>query len=124
MAIRYFFCESFPFAIGYGLIIFGATIGPAWLRRPLSWPGLCFVGVIGYSIYLLHMPLLCMFLRIPWIANHSLHSRLLALCVAAGAVTIAASTIFFVLVERPAMNAAKRFGRPRESWERPPASPL
>ena len=106
--IRYYFCEGIPFAIGYGLILFGASVGPGWLRRPLSLPSLCFIGVIGYSVYLLHMPLLYLFQRMRFVTERAPYVHLAILWAAAGLVTLAVSTLFFVLVERPAMNAAKR----------------
>lgn len=58
-ALLYYFGESIPFATGYGLLILGAALAPQKLRDGLTRiPLLCLFGVLGYSIYLIHMPLL------------------------------------------------------------------
>jgi peptidoglycan/LPS O-acetylase OafA/YrhL len=74
---RYFnswpFLDAFPpaqyndiietcFAVGFGLCIIGILLGPFWLRRPFEWPPLRWIGLISYSLYMLHLPLLIFFM--------------------------------------------------------------
>jgi len=58
-ALLYFFMESMPFAFSYGLIVLGVALAPKMLQTLLSRvPFLSLFGVLGYSVYLIHMPLL------------------------------------------------------------------
>ena len=54
----YYFFNQLPFAVAYGLLIGGVSLGIAPLRRIFSISPLAFFGVLGYSIYLIHMQFL------------------------------------------------------------------
>ena len=53
---------SHTWFLGYGLawsaLLLGILHGPAWLRRPFSWAPMRLVGVVSFSAYLWHMPVL------------------------------------------------------------------
>ncbi len=125
-AREYYFLEEIPFAISYGLILFGASLAPDWVRRVLSIPSLCFFGVVGYSVYLWHMPILYQFHSLPWMKEMAEPShRFWAMLAAGTLVTVLISTGFFIAVERPVTALAKRLGRspaPRTA-EAPVSSP-
>ena len=107
-AREYYFLEGLPFAFGYGLLMLGASLGPVWPRRFFGASWLGFIGVIGYSVYLLHMPILYHLNTLPWLqALVQPHEHFAALAGYAGLATILLSTGFFIAVERPAMLAAK-----------------
>jgi peptidoglycan/LPS O-acetylase OafA/YrhL len=40
--------------LGYGALVLGVLIGPAWSRAIFSWRSLRFIGLISYSLYLWH----------------------------------------------------------------------
>ncbi|HEX8704167.1 MAG TPA: acyltransferase [Myxococcaceae bacterium] len=122
---EYYFLEEIPFAISYGLILFGASLAPEWVRRVLSLPALCFFGVVGYSVYLWHMPILYQLNSLPWMAALTDPSRHFWALLAAGTlVTVLVSTGFFIAVERPVTALAKRLGRsPAPRASEAPASP-
>ncbi|MBO0796376.1 MAG: acyltransferase [Ktedonobacteraceae bacterium] len=48
---------------GYGCCLLALLFGPDWLKRPFEWPILCQIGLISYSIYIWHLPLLRVFLE-------------------------------------------------------------
>jgi peptidoglycan/LPS O-acetylase OafA/YrhL len=47
---------------GFGLCIIAILLGPYWLRRPFEWSPLRWIGLISYSLYMLHLPLLIFFM--------------------------------------------------------------
>ncbi len=84
-----------------GLTVFAFShdrtpIDAAFMARPLQW-----FGDWSFSIYLLHVPLIYLFVRLGW-----MEGGLAAwLCVA---LAVAGCAVFSVLVERPACAATKR----------------
>jgi peptidoglycan/LPS O-acetylase OafA/YrhL len=47
---------------GFGLCIIAILLGPSWLRHPFEWSPLRWIGLISYSLYMLHLPLLIYFM--------------------------------------------------------------
>jgi peptidoglycan/LPS O-acetylase OafA/YrhL len=48
-------------AICYGLCMFALLHGPAWLKRPFEWTPLRWVGLISFSLYMWHYPIITHF---------------------------------------------------------------
>lgn len=109
-ALTYYYFESLPFAISYGLIILGCALAPQRLRDSLSAvPFLCLFGVLGYSIYLIHMPLLYTMNNHWWIAADMRPAWHFAkLFSVGGAVIVLLSLGMFYAIERPSMVWASR----------------
>ena len=61
----YYFLNQLAFAVAYGLLIGGVSLGIAPLRRIFSISPLAVFGVLGYSVYLIHMQLLYHFNTFP-----------------------------------------------------------
>ncbi|HVB25222.1 MAG TPA: acyltransferase [Ktedonobacteraceae bacterium] len=47
---------------GFGLCIIAILLGPRWLRRPFEWSPLRWIGLTSYSLYMVHLPLLILFM--------------------------------------------------------------
>lgn len=104
-ATYYVFFATSSFAVAYGLIILGASLGPQKLRDMLSAvPGLSLLGVLGYSVYLIHMPIYYTLDRHAVIANLTNSSdHFLGLLVLGSSLVMLLSYALFVAIERPAM---------------------
>ncbi|HLZ64124.1 MAG TPA: acyltransferase [Ktedonosporobacter sp.] len=50
------------YAIGYGLGMFALLHGPAWLKRPFEWTPLRWIGLVSFSLYMWHLPIVMRFL--------------------------------------------------------------
>lgn len=101
----FYYLESMPFAVAYGLIILGLSLGSSMLKRSFaSIPGLTLFGVLGYSIYLIHMPLLYTMNNHYWIAAEVRPWWHLAKFLTVGTgVILLISLILFLTVEKPSM---------------------
>lgn len=90
---------SHTWFLGYGLawsaLLLGILHGPAWLRRPFSWAPMRLVGVVSFSAYLWHMPVLDAVRA----AGLERWPGLAPAAVLAG--TVAVSVVSFLVFERP-----------------------
>ncbi|PZQ32900.1 MAG: hypothetical protein DI562_02710 [Stenotrophomonas acidaminiphila] len=109
-AQAYYYLESIPFAFGYGLILLGASLASAKLKERLSaLPLLCMAGVLGYSIYLIHMPLLYTIREHAWLAaDPRPYWKFLKMLFFGGGVVFLCSLGLFYAIERPSMLLANR----------------
>ncbi|HEY7417868.1 MAG TPA: acyltransferase, partial [Ktedonobacteraceae bacterium] len=60
-ALAYELCLS----IAFGLCMLALLFGSTWLRRPMEWTPLRWIGGISYSLYMWHLPFLLLFIQ--WI---------------------------------------------------------
>jgi peptidoglycan/LPS O-acetylase OafA/YrhL len=121
--LAYYYLESIPFGIGYGGMLLGLALATGWLQAIFSFRPLAYIGVIGYSVYLLHMPLLYVFNNYAWLANEGNPSRhFLFMLLAAVPTIILVSTLFFRAVERPAMEWSRKAHLPRRAATPPPVA--
>lgn len=103
---------TFGVAIVAGLMIL-IIVAPLAMHRKsrlataLDFKPIRFVGEISLSAYLWHFPVLLMLGRLGWMAGDTLPGMMMN-CVLALAVTILLGSITYYLVEKPAMNYAKR----------------
>ena len=97
----YFFGESLIYALGFALILFAVTLGPESAKGTLFGRFFVFYGRIGYSVYLLHMPLIYAFTTTDFfqiLANLPL--REISLTVSTLAFITSMSVIFYLGVEK------------------------
>jgi peptidoglycan/LPS O-acetylase OafA/YrhL len=87
-------------AAGVGLMIMGFLAGPALLRRPLEFLPFRLYGVIGYSVFLWHLPLLTIIGTWPIFATEGT-ARFWQLIAVGLPVTLVWGTVMYLLVERP-----------------------
>jgi len=89
----------------------GLTFGIGLALRHVAWPRiLTWLGLISYSVYLLHPALIDVYRRQSWTAHHPFGVQVLvdALFVA---VLIAVCSVTYLLVERPMQEAGRRLAR-------------
>lgn len=109
------------------LLLAGLTFGAGLAFRHVRWPrALTWLGLISYSLYLLHPLVIEVYHHFRWTRLH--HSFPLQVLLAAGvlAIMIAVSSLTYLLVERPMQNVGRRVGRwldARFGPDRVPAKP-
>ncbi len=58
------------YALGFGLCLFALLTGPSWLKRPFEWTPLRWIGLISFSLYMWHDPLIECFTAIVLVPLH------------------------------------------------------
>ncbi len=94
------------------LLLAGLTFGAGLAFRHVRWPrALTWLGLISYSVYLLHPLVIEVYRHFSWTRQH--HSFPLQVLLAAGvlAIVIAISSLTYLVVERPMQNVGRRVGR-------------
>ena len=109
------------FALGFGMCVTAILFGSAELKHPFAWWPLRWIGLISYSLYIWHLPILHAFYAyiVPFIqswSNVTVYS-LYWLCV--GLLIIPFSYLFYRWIEQPWMKVADKM----HTW-RPRGLPL
>ncbi|MDQ2701761.1 MAG: acyltransferase [Pseudomonadota bacterium] len=60
------------FGVSWAVLLLAVLHGPRWLRQPFASRGLRLVGIVSFSAYLWHMPVLD-FVRMHWTLRGALH---------------------------------------------------
>ncbi|WP_165971232.1 acyltransferase family protein [Luteimonas terrae] len=81
--------------LAWATLLLALLHGPAWLRRPFAWAPMRLVGIVSFSAYLWHMPVLEFVL---WLGGGAWAVLGPALMLA---LTLIASMLSFLLFERP-----------------------
>lgn len=106
------FAEHVLYALMAVLVVLPAAIGTdggGWVRRLLAWRPLAYVGLVSYGVYLWHLPLAGEIN--PWLGPKIDELGFPIVTLAVFAVSMAAASLSYHLVERPLM---RRFRGPRE----------
>lgn len=91
------------FGLVWAVLLMAVLHGPAWLRTPLSWGPVRFLGIVSFSLYLWHMPILL------WVRD-GLGWSGWGGGVVASVVSFAVAGLSWYLLERPWRNV--RFATP------------
>lgn len=98
--------------VGCALILAGATYGSRMIRAALGFTPLRILGIVSYSIYLLHLPLLDNVRRIYPILHQSPNTVFAQYLVTLLAQVLPLSILLYLVVERPFMRWARQRNRP------------
>ena len=93
------------------LFLAGLTFGAGLALRRVTWPRfLTWLGLISYSVYLLHPALIEVYGHLSWTAHHTFWVQVLvdALFLV---ILLAACSLTYLLVERPMQEAGRRLAR-------------
>jgi peptidoglycan/LPS O-acetylase OafA/YrhL len=111
-ALVYYYFEETGMAVGFGLLILGVVLGPPAAGRAFSVKPLRFFGIIGYSVYLWHMPLLYQYASMPWIMRIPPGRRWIVVMLFVGAIVTVVSMVTYLLIERPFIRLGRRSRTP------------
>lgn len=89
-------------AITCALMLAGVLWGPEWIQKMFGWAILRFIGIISFSVYLLHI-LPVAYFQI-WVTDYGLVPGLTGLFI----ITIVLSTVTYIVVERPFMTLSSK----------------
>lgn len=114
-------------SLSFGLCILALLFGAAWLKRPMEWFPLRWIGMISFSLYMWHLPLIFVFISLVgqpllkgWSPEQSYGIYWLWVLV----VVIPFSFLFFKWVEQPGMKLGERFSRPKANIPERVARPV
>jgi len=93
-------------------LLAGLTFGAGMAFRHARWPWvLTWLGLISYSVYLLHPLVIEVYYHFGWTRLHHPFWMQMLLAAAVLAVVIALSSVTYLFVERPMQNVGRRVGR-------------
>jgi peptidoglycan/LPS O-acetylase OafA/YrhL len=94
------------------LLLAGLTFGAGLAFRHVRWPAaLTWLGLISYSVYLLHPLLVEVYYHLPWVTRGHPFWLQMVLAGAFLVVLIAFSSVTYLAVERPMQDAGRRVAR-------------
>jgi peptidoglycan/LPS O-acetylase OafA/YrhL len=99
------------FAVGFGLCIAAVLFGSPWLGKPFAWTPLRWIGLISYSMYIWHLPLLGTFIHHIAPSLRGLPAFVVygSFWVWVAVVILPFSFALYVLIEKPGMRLSDRF---------------
>jgi peptidoglycan/LPS O-acetylase OafA/YrhL len=107
-------------AIGYGLCILAILYGPRALQRPFTWAPLRWLGLISYSLYIWHLPLMGLFQSrvLPLFPPMSFPLAYTLLCVWVAVVIVPFCVLCYAFVEKPGIRLGDRWRKAIEAQYR------
>ncbi|MCA1666566.1 MAG: acyltransferase, partial [Thermomicrobia bacterium] len=102
-------------SIGFSLMIGGVIVGGRALQMPFGFLPLRFIGLVGYSAYLWHMPLIYLFNKFPTVAALPPASRFYHVLLYTTIALMLVSGFMFLAVEKPFLLRGRRQGAAREA---------
>ena len=98
-------------AIGYGLCILAILYAPSAFQSLFAWKPLRWIGLISFSMYMLHLPLLNVFhdYVLPHLTGLNSYALYPLFWIWFAVVIVPVSFLMFILIEKPFMKLGDRF---------------
>ncbi|GHO47117.1 acyltransferase [Ktedonospora formicarum] len=104
--------EGLCYAIGFGLCLLALLYAPIWLKRPFEWSPLRWIGLISFSLYMWHDPLIALFVSVVIVPLHHQISNPVILnslvWVWVCLVIIPFSCLLYLFIEKPGMRLGEK----------------
>jgi peptidoglycan/LPS O-acetylase OafA/YrhL len=109
----YYQLNELGFALSFGLCVLALLFGSIWLKWPFEWKPVRWLGMISYSLYMWHFPLLIVFIKWgqPFLNGWPLALNYSAYWLWVLLVIIPFCFLFFLLIEKPGIKFGERFNR-------------
>ncbi len=102
-----FLAEVSWYGLAWSVFLLATLLGSGLLRRVLVTRAMRFIGIVSFSVYLWHLPVIEYVRREP--LDH--YTKIVVTLVAVAAI----STLSYLLIERPFINFGRRLSRRREA---------
>jgi peptidoglycan/LPS O-acetylase OafA/YrhL len=118
----YYQIDELGFSLAFGLCILALLFGYRWLKRPFEWSPLRWIGMISFSLYMWHFPLLVLLMTWgqPLMKSWPLALHYSMYWIWVLVVIIPFCFLFFKWVEKPGMKFGERFTRQKPPTPTPP----
>lgn len=115
IAVDFNLLGEIALALGFGLCVTALLFGPNELKRLLEWRPLRWFGLISYSLYIWHLPILEAFKdHVRNVQGLSYLQQYALLWAGALLLVVPFSYIVYKLIEEPWIRTAQRMGKPKE----------
>jgi peptidoglycan/LPS O-acetylase OafA/YrhL len=97
-------------SLSFGLCIFALLFGVSFIRRPLEWYPMRWVGTVSFSLYMWHLPLLFLFIQWgqPLLSGWSPEQSYIMYWLWVLVIILPYSLLFFKWVEKPGAKLGQR----------------
>jgi peptidoglycan/LPS O-acetylase OafA/YrhL len=109
-------------SLGFTLVIGGIIVGGPWLRAAFGFLPLRLIGIVGFSAYLWHMPLIAIFNKYPNVLGRSPEAHFFFTLGAVSVSLLLISCFMYLAIEKPFLLISRRLDAARRAHAPVPAA--